>query len=161
LQWAIISSYYYNCPAKTTRSPGTTLWWNRKFSGLRAKKRNLFNVAKRTGKWGTYKETLTCFNQEIRKAQRALWRGYCQEINDVPGSARLIRSLAKQATNRVSTVELPNGQQTETGKETLKELFRVHFPDTRLIDDSHDDGQGQVRRTHNEQGSLELGQTCD
>jgi hypothetical protein len=46
--------------------------------------------------------------------------------------------MAKQATNRVSTVKLPNGQQNETGKVTLKKLFRVHFPD-----DSHDDGQGQ------------------
>jgi hypothetical protein len=51
--------------------------------------------------------------------------------------------LAKQATNRVRTVKLHNGQQTETGKETLKELFRVHFPDSKLIDDSYDDGHGQ------------------
>jgi hypothetical protein len=49
----------------------------------------------------------------------------------------------KQATKRVSTVKLPNGQQTETGKETLKELFRVHFPNSKMIDDSYDNGQGQ------------------
>jgi hypothetical protein len=42
----------------------------------------------------------------------------------------------------VSTVKLPNGQQTETGEGTLKELFRVHFPDSELIDDSCDDEQG-------------------
>jgi hypothetical protein len=29
------------------------------------------------------------------------------------------------------------------GKKTLKELFRVHFPDSKLIDDSYDNGQGQ------------------
>jgi hypothetical protein len=40
-------------------------------------------------------------------------------------------------------MKLPNSQQNETGKETLKELFRVHFPDSNLIDDSHDDTQGQ------------------
>jgi hypothetical protein len=40
-------------------------------------------------------------------------------------------------------VKLPNGQQTETGKGTLGELFRVHFPDSKLIDDSCNDGQGQ------------------
>jgi hypothetical protein len=54
-----------------------------------------------------------------------------------------MRIMAKQVTNKVSIVKLPNGQQTETGKETLKELFRVHFPDSKLIDDSYDDGQGQ------------------
>jgi hypothetical protein len=54
LQWAIISSYYQNCPAETTHPPGTTPWWNRKLSGLRAQTRKLFNIAKRTGHWDTY-----------------------------------------------------------------------------------------------------------
>jgi hypothetical protein len=49
LQWAIISSYYHYCPAKTTCSSGTTPWWNKKLSRLRAKPRKLFNTAKRTG----------------------------------------------------------------------------------------------------------------
>jgi hypothetical protein len=101
------------------------------------------NIAKRTGQWDTYKEILTCYNKEIRKSKRASWRGYCQEINDVPGSARLVRIMAKQATSRVTTVKQPNGQQTKTGKKTLKELFRVHFPNSKLIDNSYDNGQGQ------------------
>jgi hypothetical protein len=65
-----------------------------------------------------------------------------EEINDVPGSARLVRIMVKQATSRVSTVKRPNGHQTEMGKETLKELFRFHFPDSKLIDDSYNNGQG-------------------
>jgi hypothetical protein len=81
-------------------------------------------------------------NKEIRKAKRSSWRRYCQEINDVPGGARLTKNMAKQATNMVSTMNLPDGLHTQTGKETLEELFRVHFPDSKLIDES-DDGQGQ------------------
>jgi hypothetical protein len=54
----------------------------------------------------------------------------------------LMKIMAKQATNKVSTIKLPDGQHTQTGKETLKELFRVHFPDSKVIDDSGD-GQGQ------------------
>jgi hypothetical protein len=69
LKQAIISSYYQNCPAKTTRSPRMFPWWNKKLSGLRAKTRKLFNIAKRTGQWDTYKETLTCYNTEIKKAK--------------------------------------------------------------------------------------------
>jgi hypothetical protein len=46
-------------------------------------------------------------------------------------------------TKRVSPVKLPDGQHTQAGKETPKELFKVHFPDSKLIDDSHDDGQSQ------------------
>jgi hypothetical protein len=116
LQRAIISSYYQNYPAKTTHSSGTTPWWNKKLSGIRAKTRKLFNTAKRTRQWDTYKETLTCYNKEIRKAKRALWRGYCQEINDIPGSARLMWIMAKQATSRVRTVKQPNGQQLKQGR---------------------------------------------
>jgi hypothetical protein len=54
-----------------------------------------------------------------------------------------MRIMAKQGANKVSTVKLPNGQQTEMGEGTLGELFRVHFSESKLIDDSCDDGQGQ------------------
>jgi hypothetical protein len=50
--------------------------------------------------------------------------------------------MTKQATNKVSTIKLPNGLHSQTGKETLEELFSVHFPDTKRLDDSGD-GQDQ------------------
>jgi hypothetical protein len=53
-----------------------------------------------------------------------------------------MKIMAKQATIKVSTIKLPNGQFTHTGKDTLNEMFRVHFPDSKLTDDSYDDGQG-------------------
>jgi hypothetical protein len=34
----------------------------------------LFNVAKRTGHWDIYKEALTSYNKDIRKAKRLSWR---------------------------------------------------------------------------------------
>jgi hypothetical protein len=134
LQRAISLSYYHNYQAKTTCSPRTTPWWNKKFSGLRTKTRRLFNKVKRTGEWDTYKETLTCYNKEIRKAKQSSG-GVTdfQEIKDVPGGARLVRVTANQGTNTVSTVMLSKGQQTKTGEGMLKELFRVHFPDAKLI----------------------------
>jgi hypothetical protein len=42
-----------------------------KSCGLRANARKQFNVAKRTEQWDSYKETLTCYNKEIRKAKRS------------------------------------------------------------------------------------------
>jgi hypothetical protein len=99
-------------------------------------------IAKRTGQWDTDTETLTCYNKEVRKAKRSSWRRYCQEISDVQGSARLVKIMVKQATNRVSTIKLPDGQYTQTGEGTLKELIRGHFPDSKVTDDSSD-GQGQ------------------
>jgi hypothetical protein len=53
-----------------------------------------------------------------------------------------MKIMAKQATNKVSTIKLPDGQYTQNGKGTLKKLFRVHFSDSKPIDDSGD-GQGQ------------------
>jgi hypothetical protein len=46
--------------------------------------------------------------------------------------------MVKQATNLVSTIKLPDGKHSQTGTETLKELFRVHFPDSKLFDDDSD-----------------------
>jgi hypothetical protein len=50
----------------------------------------------------------------------------------MPSSGRLMNIMAKQATNRISTIKLPDGQDTQT---------RVHFADLKA-DDSND-GQGQ------------------
>jgi hypothetical protein len=48
-----------------------------------------------------------------------------------------MKIMAKQATNKVSTIKLPDGQYTETRKETLKELFTVYLLSSMLTDDSN------------------------
>jgi hypothetical protein len=53
-----------------------------------------------------------------------------------------MKIMAKQTTKQVSIIKLHNSQHTQTGKETLKELFRVHFPNAKLSDESGD-GQDQ------------------
>jgi hypothetical protein len=102
-----------------------------------------FNIAKRPEQWNTYRENLTCYNKEIRKAKRSSWRKYCQ-ISDVSDGASLMKIMKEQATNKDSTIKLPNFRFSKTETDTLKELFRVHFPDSNLIDDSYDDRQGQL-----------------
>jgi hypothetical protein len=52
-----------------------TPWWNEKLSGLRAKTRRPFNIAKRTGQWDIYRETFTCYNKEIRILMEELLPG--------------------------------------------------------------------------------------
>jgi hypothetical protein len=61
-----------------------TPWWNKKLSGLRAKTRKPFNIVK-TGQRETNKETLTCYNKEIRKAKQSSWRRSMM-YQEVPGS---------------------------------------------------------------------------
>ena len=38
-----------------------------------------------------------------------------------------MRILANQSANKVGSIKLPNGCHTQTGIETLKELYRAHF----------------------------------
>jgi hypothetical protein len=68
----------------------------------------------------------------------------------VPGSARLTMIMGGGgggATQWVRNIELPDGRYTQTGGKTLKELFRIHFPDSTLTDDSKD-GQGHRTWTY-------------
>jgi hypothetical protein len=76
---------------------------------------------------------MTYYNKEISKAKLSSWSRYCQDISDVPGSARLIRIMAEQETNSVSTIKLSDGQYMQTEREILSELFIDHFPDSELI----------------------------
>jgi hypothetical protein len=82
----------------------------------------------RNSPWDNYKETLTYYNEEIRKTKLSSWRRYSQEINHIQVSSRLMKIMAKQATNKISTIKLSDAQYSQTGKETLKDLFIVHFP---------------------------------
>lgn len=47
-----------------------------------------------------------------------------------------MKIVVKQTTNRVSTIKPPDTQSTQTEREILKDLFKVHIPDSKLIDDS-------------------------
>jgi hypothetical protein len=90
-------------------SPRTVPWWNKQLSHTKASTRWLFNQAKRTGDWESYKMALTSYSKEFRKAKRSFWREYCQGIEDVPDRARLMRIMASQSANRVEHIKLLNG----------------------------------------------------
>jgi hypothetical protein len=76
----------------------------------------------------------------------------------VPGSARLMKIMAKDVTNRVTTIKLPDGQWTQTGRETPKDLLRVYFP--KMIQ-MMDRGSRTWRYADAEQGRLKPGQECN
>jgi hypothetical protein len=39
-----------------------------------------------------------------------------------------MRIMANQSASNVGSIKLPNGRHTQAGIETLRELYRVHFP---------------------------------
>jgi hypothetical protein len=69
VQQAILSSYHQNRPARMALSPRRVPWWNKELSHLKASTRRLFNEAKKTGDWESYKMALTNYHKAIRKAK--------------------------------------------------------------------------------------------
>jgi hypothetical protein len=90
--------------------------------------RRLFIVAKKSGNWTDYKRTLTEYNKALRQAKRVSWRRHCEETEKAPECARLHRILSKDEQGAITSIQLENGEYTNTEKGTLEELLRVHFP---------------------------------
>jgi hypothetical protein len=59
-------------------SPRRDPWWNKELSHLNASARRLFNKAKWTGNWESYKIALTNYDKEIRKAKWPSQWNYCR-----------------------------------------------------------------------------------
>ena len=126
-----------NCQSRAAYSPRLVPWWSKELSRLRKKARKLFLLAKRTGDWDSYRQALTNYNKEIRKAKRNSWKEYCQGMESVPSSARFMKQMANGVRKIVSTIKLPDGSYTQSGSETLLQLARAHFPDSKVDNDSN------------------------
>jgi hypothetical protein len=101
--------------------------------GEKEEVRRLFNVAKKSGNWTEYKRTLTDYNEVLRQTKRESWSRYCEEIEKAPECARLHRILSTYEQSAISSIQLENGEYTDTEKGTLEELLRVNFPCSEII----------------------------
>jgi hypothetical protein len=70
MQQYILPSNHHNCRTRLADSPRKVPWWSVEFSKLRANTRRLFNKAKITDDWGSYRNALTRNNIAITKAKR-------------------------------------------------------------------------------------------
>ena len=68
----------------------------------------------------------------LRQAKRESWRRHCEETEKAPECARLHKILSKDEQSAIGSIQLENGDYT-TEKETLEELFRVHFYGSEII----------------------------
>jgi hypothetical protein len=88
MQQSILLSYYHNCRTRLAGSPKKVPWWSTEISKLRVPTRRLFNRAKMTGDWDSYRNALTRYNTAIRKAKRQSWRKYCQRKDQIPSGLK-------------------------------------------------------------------------
>ena len=128
MQHAILDAYHRNCRIKEESAPGQVAWWNNSLCRLRSKTRRLFNQAKRTGNWMSYRESLTLYNKEIRKTKRKSWKSFCDSIEEVSTGSRLYKVMSKDGTRGVGCIRISDGGFTDTGESTIKEMMKVHFP---------------------------------
>jgi hypothetical protein len=70
MQQSILLSYHHNGRTRLADSPRKVSWWFVELSKLRENTRRLFNRAKITSDWDSYKNVLTRYNIAIRKAKR-------------------------------------------------------------------------------------------
>jgi hypothetical protein len=128
LRTKIISSFEKSCPLRKPRSNKDVPWWNKDIHSLRKTARKLFNRAKTTQDWDSYRRALTEYNKALRKAKRSTWRDFCGKVNDTPTVARLHKILEKDHSNGIGELKKPNGEFTQSEDETLQLLLETHFP---------------------------------
>lgn len=133
LQHAILQSYYNNCTVSRTTTRNIVPWWSKELTTLRCKCRKLFNKAKKTGEWDVYRSALTEYNKAVRLAKIKSWQTYCDSIDDISATSKLVKLMSKDKSCGLNTVKLVNGNYASSGKEILDEMFRVHFPGSREV----------------------------
>lgn len=124
----ILSSYTENYMEKIRVNKHKTVWQNKHLERLKARVRTLFHRAKAHNEWDTYRNALTAFNKEIRKAKQASWRRFCEEVTETPQRARIHRTLITEGTgSQVGFLTKTEGIFTQTEEETLSLLIDNHF----------------------------------
>ncbi|EDW52852.1 GM11755 [Drosophila sechellia] len=65
----LTNAFRENCSLGRAKREKDAPWWNDQLEKLRKATRRLFNKAKREGNWDAYRNKLTMYNHEIRKAK--------------------------------------------------------------------------------------------
>lgn len=133
VQQAILTSYHQNCKLTSTSSPRRVPWWSSELSSLRKKCRKLFNRAKKTGDWQTYRNALTTYSKAIRDAKKCSWQRFCDGIKDMSATAKVVKIMTRDTSCNLNAINLSDGSYCESGDEVLAEMLRVHFPGSHAL----------------------------
>jgi len=127
LNTGIINAYERSCAIGKKRKAKDAPWWSDSLERLRIATRRLFNRAKTDGMWDQYRESLTFYNKEIRKAKRKNYRDFCESIENTTEGARLHRALSKRAPDANLALKWGDNTFTSSNMNKLKLLFETHF----------------------------------
>lgn len=136
LQDTLTRAYHAACPARTKRKEKGTPWWNRELDKCRRLSRKLWNRAYCTDReddWAQYRVVQRQYKGLIKDSKRDAWRKFCSEVEALPQVARLQRVFARGHVQGLGGISLPNGQLAMDGRDILKYLIEVHFPDSTTV----------------------------
>ena len=124
-----------SCRIRDRKCRNRPPWWDPDIAETRRNCRRLFNEAKRTGNWTSYKSSLNRFKNQVRNAKRESWRNFCSGVEGSSETSRLRKILSK--TSAVpSFLQKANGEWTTSSQETLEVLLEAHFPGCRSVNEA-------------------------
>jgi hypothetical protein len=133
IQWAqqaLISAYEDNCPLRPVKTGKQSLKWTAELKSLIREVRGLFNKCrsdKNPQSSEFYKEAQRNYRKEVRKASKNAWTTFCNPINDLPRTARLHRTLSRDAKIKLRSLVALLGRHMQSEKQTLELLLTTHL----------------------------------
>ena len=107
------------------------IWWNSELASLRRVARRAWRKADKTKQeedWEAQKLALSYFKKTIRRAKRDSWHSFVKSMNSQTPTARLVKIIRRNKTERVSNVIKHNGEFTKSPLETLNYLLDISSP---------------------------------
>lgn len=135
-------SYEESSPLLSKRTNTDKTWWNATLSKLRKESRHLFNKCDKCDKtknrtndihWFNYKNCLTDYNNQRKKAIRESLDRHLKEIESASETSRLHKLASKTHSNKLGTLKTRDGTSTKSGSETLQLLADTHFPNCEIF----------------------------
>ena len=126
----LISSYHIACPERKMMGSKKVPWWSHALTKLRKKARKAYRYRKQDNYYAEqYKELHSLYKKEVRKAKRASWYEYCENIRSVPEAARLQKIIKKDSNTKLGMLKKKDNTYTRDPEEMLQVLLDTHFPE--------------------------------
>lgn len=132
----LLNAFEKACPLKRINKSKNPPWWSSEIRASRRDTRYSLRQALRTNStedWSKYRADQLIYKNKIRRAKRAGWRNFCEEVDGVSASAKMHKILSKDPLCKPGFLITPSGTYTKSDEETLKLLMDTHFPDNVAI----------------------------
>jgi ribonuclease HI len=144
LQESIVHAYHESCKLRVKISNRKCSWFTSHLLKQRKEARKLWNRAKSFIKAKIfdneivikYKNALTHYHNEVKKAKIESWKKKCDEINCTSEFSRMHKVLSKSnfGCSALGTIKNINGVYAKSMDESLSTLLTTHFPGAIRID---------------------------